>query len=424
MKMLKTIRLFYLFYSIYTILVMLVSDYAFFDAFFGILSIWIVYLVFSMGFQRAAIITRRLPQPNSVKFFFSNIANWKSTKYVFSLDACVACSVLATKYYTGKNFIQVITSLTSTSSNYNEYQQYFRNMNISVFSLAKIPYILMLTFLTAMLFWGIIGITLSGKKIRFVQWIFLAGVCVSYLYFGIARGTNFEMYIVFVLVVFCLLNRTSVQDKDRASNRINKKAIIIVLIIGVAFVLIFRIVVQARGIEYRNIICTEITYDSDKIFSEMFPTLTNILLSVFSYLGFGIFAIGRSFMNMLDSVLEVFASLLPGGFQLFFGASFSDIVRERINVGVRWIPDYIRFVNLFGVPIFLLFVFALGKYMAKKCCYSENNLLSNLLGFIIFMEMLSIPVGNFILNSTANELVIVGILLWEIKTTVSGGQRR
>ena len=210
MNTLKTVRSFYLVYTIYTFFVMAVSNYKAEHALMGLFSMWILYLAFSLGFNSS----RRFRYVRSdsgrdvfnVSFPFSNIANWKNLEYLFNAIVCWICSVLSARFYTGRSFISVITGLLSGTSGYAIYQRHLREANIGAFTLVKAPFFLMLVYCTAMAFWSMVAVLLADRKPRTFQVVYMLTVVLAYLYFGVARGTNYEMYIVFVSVVYCILN--------------------------------------------------------------------------------------------------------------------------------------------------------------------------------------------------------------------------
>ena len=436
MKHLKTIRLIYLVYTIYTIFVISVSDYNIWIALLGLLCIWLIYFAYSLGYRSVKItsIDSKDDQGDDVaesiehkeeydeatsiivhddRFVFSEIVNWKPIQYILATSISWICSIFAAKFYTSRGFSSVILGIFRGEKAYSIYQHYMVDANIGAFKLTKIPFILMLVFCTMMLFWSMLGLLLSGEKLKVGQVVYLVSTVLSYFYFGLARGTNFEMYIIFVLFVYCLLNRPGTALIDERKRR---RAIIVISVLAVAVIIVFRMVVAARGNVFSNQICSEIHYDDTKLISRLFPTLTNIGLSVFRYFGFGIFTIGTTIDNIVFGSAQGFgAFMLPVGFQLFYNSDLMVLVREIVDIGVGWVPDCISFVNIFGFPLTLIVFLALGRLTRKIYSSDRSGLLKNLLGAFMFIEMLSIPVGNFIVTSTPNELTIFLVFLWLIK---------
>ena len=404
----KTVRLFYTFYTLYTFYIMLISDYDIVYALFGLGSIWFVYLFFAMGYMSVKSNYDDESTTITTKFPFSGISEWKPYQYLLCDIICWVSTILAGKFYTSRGFVRVISGLFNGEAAYSIYQSYARTVNSS-FSAVKIPYILMLTFLTAMLIWSASAIIIGMERIKPIQYCHLISLFLSYLYFGIARGTNFEMYIVFVALVYCILNRREQNDKRKS-----KKQIVTVILLGFLLVVIFRIVVEARGVKFANRICREINYLPDRTISKLFPALTNMMTSIFRYLGWGTFTIGvYKFDIVLGDIKGILANIMPFGFRALYGINLPDIMRSTVNVGVGWVPDYMTFIDYLGLPCFFVFLYILGRLGAWLSKSSKiPQLLANIIGLLIFIEMLSIPVGNFLFTSTPNMLTVFAAFLW------------
>ena len=208
METLSIIRLFYIMYTVYTLFVVSVSDYQILHAFFGLLAIWLVYLAFGIGYKTVKPKTEQvLAQKSQPEALFLNVSAWKGRTYVLHVLLCWICTFGASAFYTGKNVLQVLAALAKGESLYASYQRYFAENSIGAFSFSKIIFIFMMTYTTAILFYSFASILLSKTKITVGKVLFLFLIGGAYLYFGISRGTNFEMYMIFMLLSYCILNR-------------------------------------------------------------------------------------------------------------------------------------------------------------------------------------------------------------------------
>lgn len=414
----KAIKLFYTIYSLYTILIVLISDYDLSIAVAGIASIWICYFVYKFGnrsIDKKYSLTKEKQRKKTKKeeikskFPLSNIGHWSKIKYIFALAISLFCSVVAARYYTGKNITSVLSGFTSNgSSAYYSYQQYFANNNINSFSVSKIPYILMLAYITIIMIWGYLGILLENKKIKPIQLLFLIGIASSYLYFGVARGTNFESFVFFITLSYCLL-----QKMQLATRKKKKRYFICVIVLAVFLVSVFRFVVANRGIEFGYKITDGVHFDGSSLIAQLFPTITNIAVSLFGYIGFGIYTSGVTIMYVLfGSIRSIIASIIPLGYNLFFSQPLRDIVDAKVNIGVKWFPDFINLIYLLGIPMLLFFIFLLGRLSSRISQKDYPLLLKNALNIVIFIEMLSLPVGNFLVTSSSNKIMIAFIVIW------------
>ncbi len=414
MKTIRSVRLFYIIYTLYTLFVMSVSNYQVKHAAAGLGAIWIVFFFFHLGYKA----NRRIRTENQaheaadIQYPLSKVVQWRPRQYVIAAAASWACSIIAARFYTGNGFMTVIRSITGGGNSiYNAYQKYFAEGNLGAFSISKIPYILMMAFLVIILIVSYVGILLCNKhKPSIIQICYLGMITLSYLYFGMARGTNFETYIVFVIISFCLLKKAnSVSMKKRG------KLLIIFLAACVAMVLVYRFVVMARGVVFSNGICPEIQYDPSRVISLAFPTLVTMGLSFFGYLGYGIYTIGVVLTEVGCSTLERFGALiLPKGFSITDGTSLNSVLSQTIDIGVKWSPDFNGLTDLLGIPLFIGLVILLGYFLCSVTNSDTPELLKEVIQVVIFIEMLSIPVGNFIVASSSNELLVVYVLIWYV----------
>jgi len=97
---------------------------------------------------------------------------------------------------------------------------------------------------------------------------------------------------------------------------------------------------------------------------------------------------------------------------MLYNTSLSDMTRDTVSVGVGWVPDYMFFIDYLGLPLFLFAVFLVGRLIVGVEKSRKPDLLSHILGIFIFIEMLSIPVGNFIITSTPILLTLVYTIVW------------
>lgn len=414
MKTLRTIRVFYMIYTAYTIFVMLVSDYKIAHAITGLVCIWAAYFFLEIGYKSKKAnlaTTENRSSTRGIIFPFSNIQQWSFWTYVLAVVSAWVSAVLAAKFYTGKSFVSVLIALVGGDSVYNLYQKYFLESNIAAFSIAKIPYIIMLAYLSIITIWSMVGLLQANKKLKWWKWLYLIGIVTAYLYFGLARGTNFETYVVFILISFCVLQKT---HGLRTGKKI--KYGLLFFLLGIVMVLVFRSVVMMRGVEFSNTICPEINFEKDRFISQAFPELTGIGLSLFGYLGYGIYSIGVAVYDIvLVKISSVLAVLLPFGFQMVEGQSLEAALRETIDFGVKWCPDYIKLLDVLGIPLFFASFVLVGRFMKRLQNSSCPELMKSVINCIIYIQMLSFPVGNYLITNSANVLMVMFVFAWYLQ---------
>jgi len=415
-RFLQITKLFYYIYTLYTLLIVLISDYPIRYAVLGIAVMWMMYGIVFIGYKTGAVSQKKINKQKAIprKFFFSSIQNWTFTRYLLNAGICWMCTILAAKYYTNKGFIQVINSMLGSGGAYQAYQAYFRSANIATLSIQKIPYILMLAYLTIMLFWSLISIVQLTAPIRRIQYFYVTSVTLAYLYFGVSRGTNFELYIVFILISYCLLNK----QKSDNTQRLNSERLILVGILGCILIALFLIIVGARGGSFSYNICGEIQYDPQRMLSKLFPKLTIIMKSLFSYLGFGIYTIGVSFCDIIPQSTISFVSFLLPGKGILNNFSIVDQLKDSIEMGVRWTPDLLLMIDNYGCILSIVVWGSIGRIAAKLQTFNIPTLLKELISVILYIQMLSFPVGNFLGTSTPNKIFILFVLLCFVCTKV------
>lgn len=436
MRTVKTIRIFYLIYTIYTLFMLLVSDYKLSHAALGLFFVWLTYLFFHLGYS--TVKNRNSAEPlipvfrkeeKEDRFPLSSISSWPRWKYMLAAALSWISAILAARYYTGRSFGSVIRNLLGGGSAYNEYQQFFQQNNIASFSLAKAPYILMLAYLTIIMTWSVVGIILGVKRVSFWKKIYIVLVVGAYAYFGAARGTNFETYIIFILFAFCLLQkiRTILNPK-------NFKYLMIVFFAGIALIFIYRARIMNRGVEFINYICPEIHFNPNSFLAKNFPTIVNIGVSLFSYLGYGIYCIGVTVQDICFRTAEnFFAFFIPSGYHLIGGNSLGLLLTRTVAMEARWIPDFVLLLDSTGLILYSVLFYFIGKFSKKVQTMNLSRQLIYIIEALIFIEMLSVPVGNFLLSSSSNKLMVLFALLWLLsqkiviripvrKTSNSGGK--
>lgn len=414
MKVIKAIRIFYIIYSFYTLFVMMVSNYQFTYAFIGLLFVWATFVAFKLGFiSKSCGITNELTNNEEEKysqysFPLSKISYWPAWKYILAFIASWISAIQTAKFYTGRNFALVIQGLLGGNSAYNSYQSYFLHNNIASFSITKIPYILMLAFLTIITIWSFVGILLSNEKIGIWRILYIIGIASAYAYFGVARGTNFETYILFILLAYCLL-----QKIEHGLSIKNIKYFIFVFIAGIILIFVYRARIMDRGIEFENTICPEISFDSESFLAKQFPALVNIGLSLFGYLGYGIFCIGVTISDIcFNSTSNIIGFFIPFGHRLFNDSTLSNSLAHTISMGAKWTPDFINFIDVTGIILYFIIIFFGGVFFRHSYKMKAPVLLRHIIGALLFVEMLSIPVGNFLVASTSNEIMLAFTIVW------------
>ncbi|HCJ56221.1 MAG TPA: hypothetical protein DHV55_01650, partial [Clostridiaceae bacterium] len=197
MNIKKIVEFFYIIYTVYILMVINTTNMNLSNTFFAIAIMWINYFLFALGYSI------KLNKNINIKVSSSWIlARGKLILFAIALTS-VIFSLYSVNYYTGQTPISVMMSAFSNTSLYNEYQSYFIEQQLNEFSVEKIPFIFMLFFIKVIFYYTYIAFFLEKEeKTSWFEKLYLGLITISYLYFGIARGTNFEFFELLILVIF------------------------------------------------------------------------------------------------------------------------------------------------------------------------------------------------------------------------------
>ncbi len=409
-------------YSVLTVYVLLIvgsTNLTLFEMTPAILIMWVYFLSFSSGYllrkstRNLEKLTKQSEANNRSSFFESS-----GLRLIFLSLVSVLFSVIATRYYTGQTPMVVFTNLVKGTSVYYEYQRYFAEAEIATFSLSKLPYVLMLFYIKFMLFYGYLKLLLGNNKRRITDKVFLILVTIAHVFFGIARGTNFEIFELFMLIVFVILYKFRGFSKKSSS----VKQVIFIAVFGFALINVYYWSVTSRGVVFGYRITSEVWYNPEGVVSILFPALASISTALFGYFGFGFFYLSRFISDVwFLTPGSVLAGLVPKGFELSGMGSVAAIMKRTIDMGPRWHPDASVFINDFGFIGLIVFCFLMGFIASRFAKKATADSAKDLFLFLMFMQMVSLPIGNFVIVSSATKLILVYGVLWLVWTRVKGG---
>ncbi|WP_122645541.1 hypothetical protein [Enterococcus mediterraneensis] len=407
----KIVGFFYALYTIFIFLIISITSLEFWNIFPSILLMWLIFSFFVLGG------TAKKREYKEKKEF--KVISWLACQpnyiFLFLIIISILFSFLVVRFYTGQTFLTVINNLKNGISNYAQYQKHFSENQISEFSISKLPFIFMMAFVKFNLFYGSFSLVLNSdktQKMKFIKILYLISGAFSYLYIGIARGTNFEMFefVVLIIALIFLKNRTQ---------KINLKKLLFMSIIIFMSVLIFIEVISQRGgsrvITYY--ISRDVSYNPDSVVARYFPRLVILLISVYDYFGFGFFY-GAVFLNsvVFTSLSNFLIYLLPFFPKIFNKLSSSEQMRNLIDIGTKWNPDQYVFIANFGIICLFIVTFILGIIMRHQRQRFNGVILTSdmLINFLILLQMISFPIGNFIMVSSSSKIIIFGLILYKI----------
>ena len=407
----KFIRWYYILLTILALIAPL--NYPVYKFLPALIFMWLSFFLFQKGCysgqkRRYAIIDRKL-KPIKIDEVF--------LLYVLFLIFFIPLYI---RFYTGGEVWTLITSFrsnTGAESNYHMYQDYFEENNLNVFSFDKLPYILGYGLAKLLFYYFVLFYVGFSKKIRWTTIALLVVVFVLFSLVGMSRGTSFENFESLVLLTFALLTRSRIiygLSTFTKSQFIGLGAIAIIL--GCYF--IFSKSLRSGGEELIHLSgpTSTLRYDADHWSMLIMPSIGRAALGFTGYFTFPLYYTSEVFWKIwFESGHAAISAIVPFTGPLLLDMPNYRIGLERVGVdcGACWNPDCTLVFFNFGVPAFLLLSYYMGVWSAKmyKKGYVSRDIGNIMLLFLIVYEMISFPVGNFLVVSSANKIVLLSVII-------------
>ncbi len=405
----KTLLIIYLGISCLTILMIGSTTANLWQVIPGLVFVWFMYFVYCLGYNTSKT-SYSPPKSITDNLEFPFITKMLQHRLLV-LIICFICSIAVTKYYTGQTLVTLTQNLLQQKSLYAMYQAHFAANNISSFSIAKIPFVLMNYILNILVLLSFINLIIISKKIDFKSVIYLILLSVSYLQYGLARGTNFELFLWVFLLIHCFRYRI---HYHKISVRLSRKIKIIILILAVSVFLVFQYSVGIRYKSFGYTISREIQFDPNEIIPSISQDIGLIVCKLSQYFGFGLFYTSAFFRHVLfDSIKNMICYLFPFA-STVLGYTPSTLVNQHIDQSSNWVPDIVGWFGKYGLFLTTLFIFLIGY--VSKICTNKKDIIHIALYHLLLLQMFSLPIGNFVVVSSANRLILItliGLLIWK-----------
>ena len=414
MNILKIIKRVYILYTIYIILSIGTTSLNLVDLLPGVLIMWIFYFFFTLGYKN-------IKRNKKTKFNDSVADNWlikqKKSKLFFIGLFSIVLSILAVRFYTGQTPASIIQNLINGRSLYIEYQNYFRINQIGVFSLTKIPFIGMLICVKFILIYSYLSFGLFKSKLYSFDKFYLILITIPTIYFGVARGTSFEFFELLILISLITYSKL----KSKETPFVVSKKTILLFFLACIMIFVFYSGISARGIELNYRVSRDIYYNPNGILPNISMFLSEVVVLLFSYFGFGFFYISKFVSDIWLTSLENFiGGFIPLGISGFSSQPITNQMQILIDMGARWHPDVAIIINSWGFIGLLIFSFAIGmfsSYLKKQFDLGFKNIIVYITYYFILLQMISLPIGNFVRVSSANSFIVTILLIiwsWRI----------
>ena len=371
----------------------------------GLLLMWITYLIFFYGTSKAK---QELFQIEYRKYPEARL------QLIVSVIFSAIAIPLVIRFYTGKTVLDVVNGIIGGGASYQEYQNYFKYMNLSEFSVAKVPIVLMNSIAKFLLIYWVIRTFVYRERKRLLEIALSFMLPFLYLLFSLARGTSYEMFELMCLLVLSIFLR---KERYRLSfGRL--RAVILILTIFFLGINYFQYSLNVRG--PMECATAEICLDESTFLMRYLPGLGMITYKFTGYFLFGIFFSSVVIEQLiLANSSNILAAIVPGGFlwntKMHGGMRFL-ICGKLIDCGAAWIPDTMNIlyvIGLIGLTALLYFVgLQCGKMSANAI--DRSSVIDAVGLYFVMIFMISLPVGNLLSVSSSNILCIVFVIFLKL----------
>lgn len=319
-------------------------------------------------------------------------------------------------FYTGGNPLVLLMNfgqMTGADSNYAAYQLYAEEQGIATFSMAKLPYIVLNGIATFFFVYFCLYIIAFKTKKTFWQFFLLFVLFFLYFLKGISRGTSFENFELLIVLLFCIAAGRKIKNNKNFYSRKQIIAVGLLAFVGVIYFTFSMSMRSDQGISMKGP-TSSLLYDSSSWVMAIAPGLGRMALGLSGYFVFPLYFTSEVFWHIWTTSFEGFtASVLPFTAEAFYhdARSYGMTLEKLYGVdrGMCWVPDIINIIYIVGIPLFLYFVYLIGRY--SRTCYKKGIIDGDLSGmmllYFITYEMISLPVGNFIMTASNNQIAVL-----------------
>ena len=222
---------------------------------------------------------------------------------------------------------------------------------------------------------------------------------------GISRGTSFELFELFIIFLFAYISRRYLIDKNE---RIQIKTLFNVFILGTVLIFYFFYNISIRMGDLFDFSSSS-NFDKGAFIYSVSRPIALALYSLHDYFLFGLYFNSTLILNLWLASFSGFISvLIPNGIKVFgIDDNYRDFVGKIIDLGAKWNPDSSIYIDLNGIIFTLIFIFFIGRFSRTIFRKISSNLAALCLLFFVFYIFVSLPIGNFISNSSANIISII-----------------
>lgn len=386
----------YLFLALFVLFVSSTTTLTFLQLFPALLQLAFCYWLFVWGFD-----TRTRYQRTGSASILKTIRvrpEVPTALYVGAGAVVLAASVLAAFYYTGKTPSEVFSYLGSDRSLYASYQEHNRMLLAAGGTGWMNPYFMFLVYVKVVLLASILSIIPRGDPIRTREVLLLVSACAAQAYLGLARGTGLEFFQMGSLLIFAMLMR------PRLARRGAVRGIVLFTVVALAF--LYSSLLSARGVTALSLESGgDVRLDPEGLGYVLGDSTVSFFLTFYDYFGFGFHYVASYWSDIwLTSWTNMLAGMLPLGYGSV-GLDPLALMPQVVVMGPRWHPDSVQIMASIGFVGLMVVSVILGR--VSRVLEHKGSLASAVLLYYAFLQMLSLPVGNFVWIDVTNVVIIV-----------------
>ena len=421
---LKVYKVIFLFYAIFIIYGLYISAISNLSASYYLPAIFAIILC-SIFFWCGSILKIMKPQHNIIKFVVvrQENAHLMHRQYALLSLFFMMLSLGYVKFYTGMSAVDVFDNLIAHTSNYYQYQNYAMANNIANMSImGKLHWVVAGGAIFSYTLYMYVKIIIIDKFHIFLKIFYLLLASLPIIYKGCGRGTNIELFFIMLLIIYCVSKKFQITSNGKKKSITFMKLCYVLIVNGVVMLSVFLLVRSFRGVELFPYYITQgVYFDRESFVYLLSPEVAKIFASMFAYLGWGLLYISIMFNEVVMSSLNCLVSfLLPYGFVYVYGEGLPEIMTnvvanklmiDKLYVLIKWVPNYVLFVNTLGGGMTLLLCFFLGN-ITKLLANVPDNLSSKYMTeYMIMLLMISMPMGAFV-NSSAHKITCLILCIY------------
>ncbi|MBB1020057.1 hypothetical protein G6030_01875 [Dietzia sp. E1] len=397
-----------LFYGVYTLVALAVAyttTLSLSDVLPAILLMWALSGVFFVGELVAADRSlnrgERTPQ---------RVSSWGAGPVIAVALIAAVMTIASVTYYSGATPSVVWSNLTSGNSLYLDYQEFNSDFGASGGVVGRVFVVLrVLSQLLTLYFFFTFAVV--DRNLNWYRVTALVILGFASLYGSLARGTTFEAFKLVLLVLFVLYARG-------VGSRRRFRGFAIAGALSLAVFYFFRFNIAARGARQSECLSLDVCRDSAGAFGPVISTVADVAELLYGYFGHGFFYISTMLNRVVPNDLGgIQGWLVPENSFWASGSNALAAVENIIDMGPRWRPDSAIAIATYGF-IGLIFIVALLGLIAGLL--SRDRGPAGMIGlFVIVVQVLSLPVGNFVTVSTEYVAAVVMCGAWYLYSFVS-----